>query len=87
MAREPSLHLRMLVGGIVVDDSLDDPAGWHCPLDGIEGVDELLAPVALHAAADHGAFQYIQRREQRRRSMALVVMLVWTATDGIDMPE
>ena len=35
--REPSLHLRMLVGGVVVDDSLDDPAGWHSSLDGIEG--------------------------------------------------
>jgi hypothetical protein len=29
--RERSLHLRMLVGGIVVDDSLDYPAGWHRP--------------------------------------------------------
>ena len=77
----------MLVGGVVVDDGLDDPAGWHLPLDGVEEADELLVPVTLHAAADHGAFQHIQCREQRRRAMALVVVLVWTATDGIDVPE
>jgi hypothetical protein len=44
-------------------------------------------PVSLHAAADHSAFQHIQCREQCRRAMTLVVMLVWTATDGIDVPE
>ena len=40
MPREPGLHVRMLVGGVVVDDSLDDPAGWHDPFDGIEEADE-----------------------------------------------
>jgi hypothetical protein len=69
-----------LVGGIVVDDGLDDPAGWHGPLDGIEEADELLVPVALHAAADHGAFQHVQCREQRRRAMALVVMRLGTVS-------
>ena len=40
-SRQPSLHLRMLVGGIVVDDGLDGPVGWHGPLNGIEETDEL----------------------------------------------
>ena len=42
MPREPGLHLWMLMGGVVVDDSLNNPAGWHCALDGIEKADELL---------------------------------------------
>lgn len=36
MPREASPHLRMIVDGVVVDDSLDDPVGWHRPLDRIE---------------------------------------------------
>ena len=85
MPGESGLHLRMLVGGVVVDDSLDDPAGWHRPLDGIEEADELLMPVALHAAADHGAFRHIQCREQRRRrAMALVVMCHGAAATGLE---
>ena len=43
MPREPGLHLLMLMGGaVVVDDSLNNPAGWHRALDGIEKADERL---------------------------------------------
>lgn len=30
---EPGADLRMLVGGIVVEDDMDDLAGWHLGLD------------------------------------------------------
>ena len=43
----------MLVGGVVVDDRMDQLAGRHLALDGIEEADELLVPVSLHAATDH----------------------------------
>jgi hypothetical protein len=42
MPREPGLHLWMPMGGVVVDDSLNNPAGWHRALDGIGKADELL---------------------------------------------
>jgi hypothetical protein len=67
MPREPGLHVRMLVGGVVVDDGLDDPARWHCPLGGIEEANELLI-----GAACSGRLRclpaHIQYREQRRAS-------------------
>jgi hypothetical protein len=42
MPREPGLYLWMLMGGVVVDDTVNNPAGWHRALDGIEKADELL---------------------------------------------
>jgi hypothetical protein len=64
----------MLVSCIVVEDRVDHLAGWHHTLDGIQKADELLMPVALHAAPDHGFFEYVKRGEQRGRAMAFVVM-------------
>ena len=43
VAFEPYLHLRVLVGGVVVDHGLDQLAGWDAALDGIEEADELRA--------------------------------------------
>ena len=64
----------MLVGGVVVEDGVDHLAGRDLALDGVEEADELLMPVALHAAADHRAVEHVQRGEQRRRAVALVVV-------------
>jgi hypothetical protein len=41
-------------------------------------------PMALHAAPNHRAIQHVKRRKQRGRAMPFVVVLVWTAPDGID---
>ena len=49
------------------------PAGT-CRLDGVEEADELLMPVALHAAADDGAVEDVEGGEQRGRAVALVVV-------------
>jgi hypothetical protein len=77
----------MLVGAIVVDHGLDDLAGRYLAFDGIEEANELLMAVPLHASADNGSFQHIHRGKQRRCAMSDVVVLVWTATGGIDVPE
>jgi hypothetical protein len=42
MIGEPLLDLGMLVGGVVVDDGMDDLAGPDSALDGVEELDELL---------------------------------------------
>src|SRR5512144_3250473 len=74
MPGEPVHHLRMLVGGVVVENEMNDLACRRLRLDGIEEADELLMPMALHAAADDGTFQDIQCGEQRGRAVALVVV-------------
>src|SRR6188472_4629962 len=50
VAGEPGNHLRLFVGGVVVEDDVDDLAGRDLCLDGVEEADEFLVPVALHAA-------------------------------------
>ena len=74
MLGEPGQHLRMFVGGIVVEDGVDHLAGWHGPLDGCDEADELLMPMARHAAADHLAFEHAERGEQGRRAVAFVIV-------------
>src|SRR6516164_8845928 len=41
MASQPSAHLGMLVGGIVIEDRMDQFAGRHGGLDAVEETDEL----------------------------------------------
>src|SRR3954468_6067304 len=74
VAGEPGNHLRLFVDGVVVEDDVDDLAGRDLCLDGVEEADELLVPVALHAAADDSAVEDVEGGEQRRRAVALVVM-------------
>jgi hypothetical protein len=71
MAAQPSDHLGVLVGGVVVEDGVDGLARWDLALDDIEEADELLMPVALHASPDDLAFQhvdYIRTRSCRSAS-------------------
>jgi hypothetical protein len=67
MAREPSPHGGMLVGGVVVEDRVECLAGGNLALDGVEEADELLMLVALHVAADHGSVERVHRGEQHGR--------------------
>ena len=43
-------------------------------LDRVEEADELLVTVALHAPADHLAFQHVEGGEQRSGAVTLIVM-------------
>ena len=74
MTAEPGADLGVLVGGVVVDNGVDDLAGRDGTVDGIEEADELLMPVALHVAADHLAVEHVERGKQSGRPMALVVV-------------
>ena len=58
---EPGADPGVLVGGVVVEDDVDDLAGRDVGVDRIEEANELLMAVALHAAADDLAFQHIER--------------------------
>ena len=74
MPGKPSPNLGMLVSGIVIGNGVDQLAYWHAGLNGVEEADELLMPMALHAAADHRAVQHVEGGKQRSGAMALVVM-------------
>ena len=74
MAGQPVAHLGLLVGAVVVEHDVDQLAGRHRALEGIEEAQELLMPVPLHAAADDAAVEHVQRREQRGGAVALVVV-------------
>ena len=56
VAGEPTQDLGEFVAAVVVEDHVDHLAGRHGGLDGVEEAQEFLLPVALHAAAEHGAF-------------------------------
>ena len=62
------------MGGIVVEDGVDHLAGRDGPLDGCDEADELLMPMARHAAADDLAFEHAESGEQGRRAVAFVIV-------------
>jgi hypothetical protein len=74
MAGQPSFDVRMLMGGVVVDDDMDDLADGDLGFDGIEEADELLMPVALHAAADDLAFEHVEGGEEGSGAVADIVV-------------
>ena len=74
MPPEPFDDLRVRVGSVVVEHDMDLLGGGHLGFDGVEEADELLMPVALHAASDDAAFEHVQRGEQRGGAVPLVVM-------------
>ena len=84
MVGQPFDDVGMLVGGVIVDDGVDDLAGGNRSLDGVEETDEFLMAMLVHAASDHGSVEDVERREQRRRAVALVVMRHRPALSGLD---
>src|SRR4051812_45393661 len=72
--RSSQADLGMLVGGVVVEDDVDHLAGRHLGLDRVQEAHELLMAVALHVAADDGPVEDVERSEQGRGAMALVVV-------------
>ena len=71
---EPLHDVGMFVGGIVVDDDMDRLFLRHSGLDDVQKPDELLMAMALHALADDLALKDIERCEQGRDAVALVIM-------------
>src|SRR6188474_2788191 len=64
----------VLVGGVVVEDDVDELTGRHRRLEGAEETDELLVPMALHAAAEDRAVEHVEGGKQGGGAVALVVM-------------
>jgi hypothetical protein len=62
------------VGGIAVEDRMDDFACCDIALDGVEKTDELPMHMALHVPPEYLAGHDVQRREQRGRAVALIIM-------------
>ena len=71
---KPAPHLLVLVGGVVVEDDVDQLAGRDVALEGVEEADEFLMPMALHIPSEHRAGEDIERGEQRGGAVALVVV-------------
>src|SRR5680860_1815657 len=74
MPVEPPAHLRVLVGGVVVEDDVDELASRDFRLDGVEEADELLMAMALHIAADDRAVEDGQCGEEGGRAVPFVVV-------------
>lgn len=74
VAIQPGSNLRVLVGGVVVEDHMHGLARWRLGFDGVEEADEFLMPMALHVAPDDGAIQHVQSGKERRGAVAFVVV-------------
>ena len=64
----------MLMGGVVVEDDVDGLVRRDLSVDHVQEPDELLVPVALHIASDNCPVEDVQGGEERRGSVALVVV-------------
>ena len=74
MTVEPGADLVLLVRRVIVEDHVDGLVRRHLALDAVEEADELLMAVALHVLSDDRSIQNVERREQRGRAVAFVVM-------------
>jgi hypothetical protein len=72
---ELGADLRVLVGGVVVQDHVHDLACRNIALDGVDKTDELVMPMALHVPPNDLVDHDVQRREQRGRAVALIVVV------------
>ena len=72
--REPGLHLGVVVGGVVIEDEMNVEAFGDLTVDRLEKPEELDVAMTREALADHRPGEDIQRREQCRGPVALVVM-------------
>src|SRR5450631_1475663 len=72
--RVPLAHIGMFVGRIIVDDGMDRLSRRNLLLNGVKEANEFLMAMALHVAADHRAVEHVERREQRRRAVSLIVV-------------
>ena len=74
MTVEAGADLVLLVRRVIVEDHVDGLVRRHLALDAVEEADELLVAVALHVLPDDRSIQNVERREQRGRAVAFVVM-------------
>ena len=63
MAVEPIADLGMFVSCVIVEEDVDRLVAGDAGVDGIPEADELLVPVLLHVAPNHGAIEDVKRGE------------------------
>jgi hypothetical protein len=64
----------MFVGGVVVEDNVNHLASRHLGLYGIQETNELLMTMAPHVGTDGRVVENVQRGEQGRGAVALVIV-------------
>lgn len=74
MASEPAIHLRMLVGGVVIHDHMNLFTSPDHVIDGAEELQPFLMAVPILTQGHHLAFQRVESGKQRGRAIALVVV-------------
>src|SRR5262245_38460256 len=74
MLAEPTLHRLRFVRPVVVEHKMDVEVGLHAPIDALEEADELFGAMPRMALADDEAPLHIERGEQRRGTVALVIV-------------
>ena len=74
MSIEPTHDVGMLVRRVIVEDHVDDLSNRDIRFDRVQKANELLMPVALHAAPDDLAIENIKRCEEGRGAATLVIM-------------
>jgi hypothetical protein len=74
----------MLVRGIIIEHCMDQLAGWHLTLDGIEETDEFAVAVALHATTDHRSVEHAEGGEQGGGAVPFVIVGHGLAASGLD---
>ncbi|RYF24392.1 MAG: hypothetical protein EOO77_00100 [Oxalobacteraceae bacterium] len=84
MATEPDFDLGVLVGAVIVHDSVDVLPGGNLTFDGVEEeANELLMAVLLHAAADYRAIEDVGGGKQGRGPMSLVAVVRGATLPGL----
>src|SRR5204863_6886084 len=79
---EPTFHLRVLVGAVVVDDQVDVEVFGHGSVNVAQKLQELLMAMAPSALREHSTGREVQSCKQCRRPMADVVV-----GDALDVSE
>jgi hypothetical protein len=72
---EPPLHILCLVSGVIIDDEMQIETGGRLAVDLPEERQEFVRPVARQTFTDDLAGRHIERGEERRRAVALVVIV------------
>src|SRR5881227_2762414 len=74
MSVEPALHLRRAMGAVIVHYQVQRRLAGEFAVDAAQEPQKLLVAVTLIAVADDFASEHIERCEQSRRSVSLVVV-------------
>ena len=74
MTIKPGPNLGVLMGGVVVENNVDGPVRRNLGVDRVQEANELLVSVALHITTDDRPIEHVQSGEERRGSVALVIV-------------